>query len=599
MSIDLNEGQRLAYDSDARIVVVPACPGSGKTRLFVAAVLKEFGVQRKGHQGVAAISFTNAAEQEISARMTSGVNYPNFVGTIDSFLLRYIVRPFGGHLVNFNRFSYPSAPDEFGVQDVHIEIPNRTHPISLAKIELVRVDGTTKVIAEKVEIVDANAKKAISDAKKLAWQRGEVVHNDICFIAALLLEKVPIRKVVLERFVSILVDEFQDVAGSRESAILQLLRDEKLRKGFVVGDPNQSIMQFAGARADLFIDVSAIPGAFTTPLTETHRFNASIGISASHLAVDAHNLQYSNLPVHSRHTTALLHHDCPVREDEYSAELEAFRRFLKVNNTPQEANSSPIVLVRKTKLVNRLKGEYSAEINFGCRLLESLYRVAFDFEVGRMSEVMRATERALCTLCGFGGTQPTDEEIASKGLSMSSWRQKVWEVALSFSKFDHEITLEQWFLRGRETLQRVITETDSGVALGQKYKLMKTSIGSVNLQTPLRTLISKIDNQLPIEFSNIHQSKGREYPAVCILIPRPSSNEESYVSAWFQNPHSEEARIAYVALTRPKHGLMVILPQVVVEDLCSSESGKLFVESFNYRGSVSEYLNDFPDLNSN
>ena len=84
--------------------VVRACPGSGKTYSVAARLARLIGEWDKKQRGIATISFTNAAWQEIKHQLEfhfgvfSGISYPHFLGTIDSFINQNIFLPFG-HLV--------------------------------------------------------------------------------------------------------------------------------------------------------------------------------------------------------------------------------------------------------------------------------------------------------------------------------------------------------------------------------------------------------------------------------------------------------------------------------------------------------------------
>ena len=105
---EITDEQRAAIKSDARLTIVRACPGSGKTRAFSARFAWDVATSKSARHGVAAMSFTNVAQEEVRRRvreMQVPDGHPHFVGTIDSFLLRYVVRRFGAKLVNLKRFS--------------------------------------------------------------------------------------------------------------------------------------------------------------------------------------------------------------------------------------------------------------------------------------------------------------------------------------------------------------------------------------------------------------------------------------------------------------------------------------------------------------
>lgn len=97
-----------------RITIVRACPGSGKTKLFAEILNNIISTWTENIGGVAALSFTNVAQEEITKKLGEQLQYPHFVGTLDSFMLRYVVRPFG-HLVGLNKEGprlIPSPLDE-------------------------------------------------------------------------------------------------------------------------------------------------------------------------------------------------------------------------------------------------------------------------------------------------------------------------------------------------------------------------------------------------------------------------------------------------------------------------------------------------------
>ena len=89
-------------------VIVKACPGSGKTYAVANKLLSYINNWSKYHQGIAALSFTNVASNEIYEKANSIHNglgklgYPHFIGTVDSFINEFIVLRYG-HLYTFDR----------------------------------------------------------------------------------------------------------------------------------------------------------------------------------------------------------------------------------------------------------------------------------------------------------------------------------------------------------------------------------------------------------------------------------------------------------------------------------------------------------------
>ena len=86
--------QQAVLDSKARVRVVQAVPGSGKTWLVAELIKRELLNIGVGYGGIAALSFTKVGGEEIRKAVGHDLGHPHFVGTLDAFLFRFVVRPF-------------------------------------------------------------------------------------------------------------------------------------------------------------------------------------------------------------------------------------------------------------------------------------------------------------------------------------------------------------------------------------------------------------------------------------------------------------------------------------------------------------------------
>lgn len=94
MTPELTEDQRTLVEEVAESAFVTACPGAGKTRAVVARYLRR--VDEEPRKGIALVSFTNAAVEEVRNRCVDrqdAMKAPHFVGTFDGFIARYLVAP--------------------------------------------------------------------------------------------------------------------------------------------------------------------------------------------------------------------------------------------------------------------------------------------------------------------------------------------------------------------------------------------------------------------------------------------------------------------------------------------------------------------------
>jgi DNA helicase-2/ATP-dependent DNA helicase PcrA len=84
-----------ALDED---VFLNACPGSGKTEVIGIKVALEIKKWASMNRGIAVLTFTNSAEDEILERVSQYCNhpveYPHFIGTFTSWIHGYIANPF-------------------------------------------------------------------------------------------------------------------------------------------------------------------------------------------------------------------------------------------------------------------------------------------------------------------------------------------------------------------------------------------------------------------------------------------------------------------------------------------------------------------------
>jgi hypothetical protein len=89
-----SDQHRIILDDASRVRVVHASPGSGKTWLVGELIRREIASWKRPGQGIAAISFTRVGGEEIRAALGHDLTHPHFVGTIDAFLYRFVIRPF-------------------------------------------------------------------------------------------------------------------------------------------------------------------------------------------------------------------------------------------------------------------------------------------------------------------------------------------------------------------------------------------------------------------------------------------------------------------------------------------------------------------------
>ena len=269
--------------------VVEAGPGSGKTRALVARYIDSAS---RSDGGVAFLSFTNAAIDEVRRRTKSAphlLRAPNFVGTIDSFLHRFIVTPAMARETR-RPLLYTASWGElpFDVPNVRLRglagngvrlsqfYFDEEGEIQLNESSLSRFEGPylTRVVDEgrrndflslassRIRGLNAAGVYDAATARSKAYElisgpQGEILLSRIT-----------------RRFHEVLLDEAQD-CDAAELAIIKRLAT-KIRS-LVVADPDQAIFEFRGGNTQLFLDYrDAQQQDHRAELSTNYRSSASI-----------------------------------------------------------------------------------------------------------------------------------------------------------------------------------------------------------------------------------------------------------------------------------------------------------------------------------
>ena len=235
-------------------MVVIAKPGSGKTYVVsekVRAVLEE----SNPYQGVIAISYTNKASDELMKRCKIGGRdlHSSFLGTIDTFCTREIIRPFLPHL-----WSKPIIQPEV---------------LSL-------VDISDRAFTEIKDIV---GKKSISLPllKENTGLVREYFLDGILILEALgalalyvLQNSSACKNYFSARYTHIFIDEYQDSGIDQHQLFLELV--ELGLTGVAVGDADQSIYGYSGRIPEYLLSLPKRKDFRKFNLTVNHRCDPSI-----------------------------------------------------------------------------------------------------------------------------------------------------------------------------------------------------------------------------------------------------------------------------------------------------------------------------------
>lgn len=279
-SILLKDGQtfddeRVQYIKDFTTLDLHAVPGSGKTTALLAKlVILEKYLPFDDGSGVLVLSHTNVAIDEIKHRIGKHCpklfSYPNFIGTIQSFVDNYLAIPFYCNKFKQKTFRidneiyYESVNKRFGFNIggfSNQEQKNARYYLqgskSLYTYRLDYVDGRVRAVkgvegsllnirrprgndwntAEKSRVEEW----LINFKTKLLKETGVLHFDDAYFLAKYSIAKNPeIVKVIRSRFQLIFVDEMQDMDVHQHDLLEDLFNSDNCIFQRI-GDKNQAI----------------------------------------------------------------------------------------------------------------------------------------------------------------------------------------------------------------------------------------------------------------------------------------------------------------------------------------------------------------------
>ncbi|MEG6510335.1 ATP-dependent helicase [Desulforamulus ruminis] len=550
-------------------VILCACPGSGKTYVVAKKLLQYIQRWNRSHQGIAVLSFTNVASNEIEKQtkelMPDGfkIDYPHFVGTIDSFINKYILLRFGYLLMPTPRRPTIAIKDLFSVpfrfwrNECH---RNRC----IDNIHEFRWDmnGTLLRNKEPVKCIGRSYGPPCYQYKKMLLQKGFIFQSEVSGLSYWLLRDHPeIAKAVAARFPIIILDEAQDTS-IEQMAILDLINNSGTESMFLVGDPDQSIYEWRNATPECFIEKMSNRDWTTLPLTKNFRSSQLICNATQAFAYTLEGKSPSKAgglyASYSQKPILLLYEENIT--DCKSKLIDKFLAFCEKNKISNEPCNIAIVTRSKIHDDTDISGLWKS------KEVEIFAQAAYEWFEGTIKKAYELCERALFNLIvkELRDINVSIESDIEESMPYESWRYIVINVLTKLPNVNQPI--EMWIAQIKNVLESVLAETDFSITGGRtvndviKIKSRDQSVPHFK-NIPLRKYF-EVKNQSHYTLSSIHGVKGETYNAVMLIV---ESRTGQTLTPTFLNAgdlNRELMRIAYVAMTRPRKLLVVAMPNI-------------------------------------
>ena len=255
MGKKLNGNQRLAVCHETGPMLVLAGPGSGKTTVLLCRILRLLERNLARPTQILALTFSKAAAEEMRERFrraqgSDGVAFATF----HSMFFRILRSRYGWGVERVFQEEERRAVLRGIIEEARWDVPDIEEYISVFTAQLSLMNSELETIHTFTP-----TGMPVEEFRKLyhAYERYKERHEKLDFddmltlCYQLLSEDERVRTFWQKKYKFILVDEFQDV-NKAQFECLRILAAEH-QNLFVVGDDDQSIYAFRGARPDFLL----------------------------------------------------------------------------------------------------------------------------------------------------------------------------------------------------------------------------------------------------------------------------------------------------------------------------------------------------------
>jgi DNA helicase-2/ATP-dependent DNA helicase PcrA len=544
--------EKIVFEKQGKFVV-RACPGSGKTYSVAARLAHKMADWEFAYQGIATISFTNAAWQEIERQITEHfkiqkpIPYPHFLGTIDSFINKFIFLPFG-HLV-LNCKCRPVL-----VGEPHGPWTGRFFAERFFDNVSYDADGRLYALDRSRMPKNWSNNRYIGIAKSNLLRAGYANQDDANYFAMRILETYPnVAKALVHRFPMVMVDEAQDTSEI-QMRIIDLLIQNGLEEVALVGDPDQAIFEWHDAKPELFVKKSQEWADNSIILNENRRSsqtlcNCTCRLSSLKDTSSAINNDVKNCNI----SPAIVVYDAK----EISHTVDEFIRLCGKANievTPRDV----AVVYRSRSFFNTITGIKeitTREIPWedDDSYTKDLARGKYLYDNGDCKNGFKLIEKAIYKI--LHNARYCSETALAEFIEKNSF--------VGFRKFVFELitmlpathcSVGEWIGKSKEAF------TQLGVDLHLTMKKMKSDITFDRL--------FGMDNKQIVEkgfrLGTIHSIKGETFEALLAILKTKGKGGlyKTLLEANVKIEDDEELRIVYVAITRPRRLLVLAVPNM-------------------------------------
>lgn len=586
MSFNYSQEEAIRHFKGPALVL--AGPGSGKTTVITHRTKQLIESYHVEPEHILVITFTRAAALEMKERfmnLMDGKRTAVTFGTFHSVFFRILKYAYHYRAENIAREEERQNFIREIIQNLHLEIEDENEFVNdiLSEISVIKND---RIALEHYYPKNCSEQifKAIYEQYEWRMQKENRIDFDDMLLLTyeLLAARLDILKLWQEKYSFILIDEFQDINKVQYDIIRMLAAPRN--NLFIVGDDDQSIYRFRGARPEIMLGFEKdYPDARRILLNINYRCSKSIVSAAGQLIMNNKTRFQKQIRAFHSAGPSIYIRQCQSVQEETTAILEQIHDYEE-----HGIKYSDMAVLVRTNIGARAIVEKMIEANLPFQMRDQIpnlfeHWIARDLltymEIATGDDSRAAFLKIINRPKRYIHREALSEQRVTMNLLRGYYREKDWMLdridrmeyelkmlrmmtpyaAINFIRkgIDYESFVKEYAQYRRMKPEELMEVLDALQESANNYKTLREWKQHISDYT--KELKEKISDQQTqkdgVQISTMHSAKGLEYEAV--FLPDVNESIVPHTKAVLDADLEEERRLFYVAMTRAKNYLHI------------------------------------------
>ena len=583
-----NEAQTKAICHKNGPAMVLAGPGSGKTLVITRRVeylIKKHGVRP---EQILVITFTKAAAKEMRerfTRITKDERFPVTFGTFHGIYYGILKWAYRMNASNIFSEEEKTALLKEVIAGMELEMEDEKEFLQGIASEIGQIKNNRLLLEayESCSCSDQMFRQIYEEYERRRKLLKKIDFDDMLVLCYELFQKRPdILQMWQKKFQYILIDEFQDINQVQYDVIRMLALPEN--NLFIVGDDDQSIYRFRGARPEIMLGFSRdYPNAKSIILDVNYRSTKAV-VSAARRVIERNKNRYQKEIVTVNEQGDNVH----IQEVRHPVEESHYVREQIAKAVAAGIEPSQIAVLYRTNTEPRALVETFMEYHIPFQMKEHLPNL-YEHFIGRdfqayMRMALGGRDRGdFLMIMNRPNRYIGRDSVEPGAISFENLRKYYMEKDWMVDRIDqlevdlkvisrmtpyaaiqyirksvgYDLFLNEYAIKRKmklEDLQEMIREMEERA---KEFKTIEEWFAHIETYTVelKQQAVTRTEDRNVLSLMTFHSAKGLEYDTVFII----GANEDvtPYKKAELPEEIEEERRMFYVAMTRAKKHLTI------------------------------------------